>query len=197
MPDDAVGLLFNEITAERGGQQTFSVVALSLARQLAVMLVNPASKADPAAVARLLEMLPAKSAEPPLDLSRLSDKQLNDLEAICAVAKGEAPPPRQRKRKRKLPAQTPRQIEAVRLAALLDAADTAGELTDNDANEARNSIGSLLFPLATLARLVPPELFVTAAPPPTPEPEMPKPEPKPAAANVVPLHRVNDLYFRF
>jgi hypothetical protein len=74
MPDDAVGLLFNEITAERGGLQTFSVVELSLARQLAMMLANPASKADPAVVARLVEMLPPKSAEPSLDLSRLSDK---------------------------------------------------------------------------------------------------------------------------
>jgi hypothetical protein len=194
MPDDAVGLLFNEITAERGGQQSFSVVELSLARQLAVMLSEPTNKADPAIVTKLLEMLPAKSTEPPADLSRLSDAQFNQLEKLLAVTRGQAAP---RPLPRKPPPKplTSRGNRAAELANLLDRVENEGRaLCADDLLQARNCISAIMFPLGTLTTLLPAEIFATPSPPlevaPQPkelEEQAPPPAPTPAFDNVVPM----------
>jgi hypothetical protein len=194
MPNDAVGILFDEITAERGGQQSFSVVELSLARQLAVMLANPASKADPAVVARLLEMLPAKSTEPAADLSKLSDAQFSQLERLMAIARGQTPP---RPIPRKPPPKplTPRGYRAAELADLLDKIDDEHRKpTDGELLQCRNHLSGIMGILAPLSSLLPVSIYATPAIPlpeaaPTPEPEhkAPLPPPTPAFDNVVPL----------
>jgi hypothetical protein len=187
-------VLLQEICDERGGQDGMTVLQLAAARNLAKLLSDDA--ADPAAVARsipLLEsVLPLKSAEPTADLSKLSDAQFSQLERLLAIARGQTPP---RSIPRKPPPKplTPRGYRAAELANLLDRVENEGRaLANDDLLQARNCLSSIMFPLGTLERLLPAEVFAAPTPSPeaaspTPEPEQKAPPPTPAPPdNVVP-----------
>ena len=114
---DAQALL-DRIINERGGASMFDATALGVAKRLAMML---ASDGDGSAVAikQLCELLPAKSDAPAYDLSLLSDRQLEQLDALLAVASGLKPPSPAEPRKK--PLRSWRQWMADDAAVLFDA----------------------------------------------------------------------------
>jgi hypothetical protein len=95
--DPAVSSIIDALVAERGGKNNFGVVDLAIAHQVAVLLSGGTPSSS--SVGPLLELLPPKSTSKPLDLSLLTDSELETLIRLTAIACGEAPPsPKRRKR---------------------------------------------------------------------------------------------------
>ncbi|MGB9045304.1 MAG: hypothetical protein WCC81_22940 [Pseudolabrys sp.] len=178
-------VLFSEITDARGGLQVLTetdiAIAKACARLLAVDDINPR---DAAVASELMARLPAKRDEPPADLTRLSDHQLDTLARIMAVARAEVPPPNTVRK------QSLRWRDAKRLCAVLDRAETRGKLLDHERTELQNLLHFLLVPVVPIAYQLWPspvaQISQTPQPPaikPTPSPPLPPPEP---AANDLP-----------
>jgi hypothetical protein len=85
--EDEVGAVLAALIEERGGRQCFSVPALVAARKLARLLCS--DQAVSPAVSALLQMLPPLREGPPVDLSRLADRELDDMEFLIRKAQGE------------------------------------------------------------------------------------------------------------
>jgi hypothetical protein len=73
--------LLNDLVRERGGLGCWDAVALGAARRLCAPLVDGAD-VSPTQISGLLELLPPKTSEAPLDLSLLSDKEFATLDRL-------------------------------------------------------------------------------------------------------------------
>jgi hypothetical protein len=173
-------VLFDAVVSRHAPLDTMGLaIARALARELSGDSVSPA------AVTALTALLPEPKPLPHADLSKLSDTQLLELDALMAVATSSAPseplPPEQ--------PPSPRTLQAIEMARLLDIVEHRGdELSPHELTELRNHLVSLTYPVITIARLVEPYAgAIPAAPPAEPVPEPTEPASPPAAkpSNVV------------
>jgi hypothetical protein len=151
------------------------------------------------ATAALNALLPAPQtdltvrfvSETPPDLSRLTDAQLNMLEALLSLARGERPQKIERKH-------SGRWHHARQLVHVLDRAEARdGTLTDKERIAVANAVSRLLAPMepipyrlwnATTAPAAKPEEAAPPQPAPPPAPDAAAP-PSPPVDNVVQLQK--------
>jgi len=91
MADDSdFDLLIEDILERHGGRDAFTPLTLAVARQLATLLAS--NNVDPKIVLSLRDMLPKPNETKPLDLSKFSDAQLDQLERLHRIGAGLDPP---------------------------------------------------------------------------------------------------------
>jgi hypothetical protein len=136
--------IFEALCRERGGREVLGVVELAVLRRLAGVLV-----ADGPLPEGLLALLPPRRAGKPVDLGRLSDRELGHLEVLVAKAEGEdVRLPRERRKR------TPRETEALHLAGMIDRIAAAGRKPSAlEADEIRGKLVSLAWPVALVQHL--------------------------------------------
>ena len=100
MADTAADLL-SALIEERGGRHRFTLPELSICRALAELLAT--ADPDPKTVASLASLLPDRGApgSSPVDLGRLSDRELAMLDFIAAKAAGRHEPRPERKQSKR------------------------------------------------------------------------------------------------
>jgi hypothetical protein len=148
--------LHDSIVASRGGAARFTPEQMRIVHALVSALARKPSDIDPQLVTRLRDMLPPLTSAPVADLSKLTNEQFNALEQIMSVACGIAPgdplPPDEPPHE-----PSPREIEAVHLAHLLDAAEArGGQLSERELIDVRNTVLVMILPLCTGSRLFAP-----------------------------------------
>jgi hypothetical protein len=144
---------YAELVRERGGPDALSLIERTIARQLAGVLA--ADGGNPSAISSLMALLPpaTKPAVTPMDLTRLSDTELLQLEYLVARGQGiEQPPPQERQRSH-------RELMAEQLARRLDAAERDTEHGRDIVLAERERIDLLNDVMMLLAPLVPRQLF--------------------------------------
>jgi hypothetical protein len=177
------------IVEARGGAGAFTVETLAIASAVAHLLVGigDGDAAGAASVATLTAMLPANAdPSPPVDLARLSDRELAALERLIEI--GTCVKPR-REHKPK----SSRYWAAFDLVALLDrieARGTGAPITDDECVEVRSMITEVLGLVVLPARLWLPEMYFAPPSPVLPPADVPEPTaaaPAPERSNVVPI----------
>jgi hypothetical protein len=90
MADSDADVILRSLLAERGGEQTFDVASLAIARHLSRMLAD--EKASPSAIEGLMALLPsARKPDDAYDLGRLNKTEFAELDRLCGIARGELP----------------------------------------------------------------------------------------------------------
>jgi len=87
MSADNVTAILDGLVAEHGGRECFSVLQLAVAHRIAEVLAGGRDTAV-TNLSPLLEMLPSKRVEPPLNLGRLSDHELSVFAALVDKVNG-------------------------------------------------------------------------------------------------------------
>jgi hypothetical protein len=85
--------IFEALLVERGGRDCFNVTSLAVANKLAALLAGD-TDGTASQIAQLCELLPPKPSdtEPPWDLSKLTDRELDQLDKLSRKAIGLEPP---------------------------------------------------------------------------------------------------------
>jgi hypothetical protein len=148
--------LRENIVNARGGINRFDGVQQRMLDTLVSELAKKPHEINVRVVNDLMTLLPPITPGPVADLSKLTNEQFNALEQIMSVACGIAPsdplPPDEPSHE-----PSPREIEAVHLAHLLDAVEArGGQLSERELIDVRNSVLIMILPLCTGSRLFAP-----------------------------------------
>jgi hypothetical protein len=147
--------VYSDLLARHGGDALGAADRAVIRRLSAVLASDEHGAADASQIAALTALLPPTSPAAVCDLTRLTDKQLDTLAEIMAVASGESPPSAEAAAA--VVERSPRHWLALDLAAKLD---EIGEraLTEIERTQVAGLITGLLYPCC-----LPRALFAEAA----------------------------------
>jgi hypothetical protein len=147
--DTGADQLLSQIVQDHGGRERFDATALAVAARLAAILSSD-SDGSAAQIAQLVELLPPKpsATEPAWDLTKLTDKELDQLDRISRKATGLEPPTPEKPR-RGPPHRSYREVWAESYAVAVDGIEAELEnarrdkrpraLTDGDLSVLHNA----------------------------------------------------------